>query len=161
MRKTIQLFFVLLSFIFVAGIAAASWHISLVPRVFNAKEQITIGGATVFAYVADTPVKRTRGLSGKSELALNEGMFFIFEYPTIPEFWMKDMFFPIDIVWIGEDKRVVATSDNLSPDSYPEVFSPQTPVMYVLEVPAGFVLKNGIKSGDEMVVRQKSALPAR
>ncbi len=153
MKKTIQLFFVLLSFIFVAGIAATAWRITLVSDVFSAKKQITIGNTAVFADIADTPSKRTQGLSGRKELSQSGGMLFIFDYPTIPKFWMKDMLFPIDIIWIGENKHVVSVSENLPPDSYPEVFSPQGPIKYVLEVSAGFALKNNIKNGDEVTVR--------
>jgi len=90
------------------------------------------------------------GLSGRKSLNEKQGMLFVFYKPEIRNFWMKDMLFPIDIIWIGEDLRVVYIKKNASPDSFPEIFTSDFPAQYVLEVSAGFSEKNNLKVGDKM-----------
>src|SRR5882672_5260542 len=68
------------------------------------KTTIAAPGGTIQAYNADTDALRTLGLSGHSPLAADEGMLFIFPAPGEYGFWMKDMLFPLDLVWIAADK---------------------------------------------------------
>lgn len=107
-----------------------------------------IGATTVAIEIAETPAELTKGLSGRPALEENSGLFFIFPYAASHGIWMKEMNFPIDIIWLNENFQIVAIKKNATPDSYPEVFTPPTPALYVLEVPAGFVLKNKIFVGD-------------
>ena len=60
------------------------------------------------------------------------------------------MLFPIDIIWIDANKKVIEVSENASPESYTNTFSPVSPAMYVLEVPAGTYSKNNIHQGDRV-----------
>ena len=64
------------------------------------KHTIIIGEKDILVEVADTVAKRTKGLSGKETLPENEGLFFIFKEIGKHPFWMKDMRFPVDIIWI-------------------------------------------------------------
>ena len=114
---------------------------------------VTVGSATVTVVVADTEALRTQGLSGKRSLAANEGMLFIFENPGVYGFWMKDMYFPIDIIWIDTNWKVSDISPGVDPNTYPQAFFPKKPVRYVLEVPSGFAKEHGISVG--MVVTRK------
>lgn len=98
---------------------------------------VYVDGKPIFATVVDIPEARAKGLSGRNSLAANKGMLFIFPDDGIYGFWMKDMLFPIDIVWISADKRVVHVDSGVSPITYPRVFEPPLPVRYVLELPAG------------------------
>ena len=109
---------------------------------------IKISGYKIVAEIANTEEKRERGLSGRKNLPEDTGMIFIFEIPTRYSFWMKDMRFPLDIIWIDENKKIVAISENISPSTYPNSFSPTDPVKYVLEVNAGWAEKNGVEVGD-------------
>jgi uncharacterized membrane protein (UPF0127 family) len=114
-----------------------------------------IGGQRLSVDVATTGKDKSRGLSGRESLASNEGMLFVFENPGQYPFWMKDMNFPIDIIWIGEDLRVVYVKNNATPESYPEAFGPSGSAgsaKYVLEVAAGFSDKNNLKIGDSAVL---------
>jgi len=61
---------------------------------------------------------------------------------------MKEMHFPIDIIWINEEKRVIGLDRDVPPESFPEVFYPPSPVKYVLELNSGSVEKYGIDIGD-------------
>lgn len=110
--------------------------------------KITVGGTDIVTEIADTDAKRARGLSGRDVLGENEGMFFIFEKLDTYGFWMKEMNFPIDIIWVGEDMRVLGITKNISPDTYPKVFYPPAPTQFVLETPAGFVQLHNIEKGD-------------
>jgi uncharacterized protein len=83
-------------------------------------------------------------------LGENKGMLFVFEKPGIHGFWMKDMNFAIDIVWIGQDKRVVQIMEHIAPETFPKVFSPREPIQYVLEVNAGWARKSNIQLGDRI-----------
>lgn len=100
--------------------------------------------------VADTEKLRTLGLSGRNSLCPSCGMLFKFDRPSRYGFWMKDMKFPIDIVWINAEKRIIGVENSASPDSYPTVFYPTEPVLYVLELPAGVVVKRHIDIGQEV-----------
>ena len=108
---------------------------------------ITINNTRILARVADTPEKMATGLSGALSLPENNGMLFVFESPEIYSFWMKDMNFPIDIIWIDENFRVLDITKNLEPKTYPKKFSSEKPILYVLEVNAGFSDARNIQKG--------------
>jgi uncharacterized membrane protein (UPF0127 family) len=99
-------------------------------------------------YVADTAALRERGLSGRKGLAENEAMLFVFDNIGRPGFWMQDMLFSIDMLWLDSTKRVVYIVPNIGPETYPKVFKPPTDAQYVLEVSAGNAAKIGIQVGD-------------
>lgn len=109
---------------------------------------IFINGARIEVEIADSLRERTSGLSGRDGISQNEGMLFIFNEPDYYSFWMKDMKFPIDIIWISEDKKIVDITKNILPESYPAVFKPASSARYVLEVNAGFSNTSEIKIGD-------------
>ncbi len=112
---------------------------------------LSIGETSIQIEIADEPAELSRGLSGRESLGEDEGLLFIFDKPGIYPFWMKEMHFPIDIIWIGEDMRVVDITRSATPESYPKTFSPSTPVPYVLEVNANFSDRENIKPGDEVI----------
>lgn len=118
------------------------------------KPTINLKGKTILVDIADNESLRKTGLSGRKDLNDNEGMLFVYETKTVPIFWMKDMLFPIDIIWI-EDNYVVNISKNApapapgtSDASLPR-YAPLKPINYVLEVTAGFSDKNNIEPGDQ------------
>lgn len=95
----------------------------------------------------DTDAARQKGLSGRDSLPSNAAMLFIFDTDDHWGIWMKDMKFPIDIIWLDKDYTVVDIKENASPESYPDVFRPRVPARYVLEVNAGVVSNNAILIG--------------
>ncbi len=117
---------------------------------------LTIGSKTISIEIAKTAESRTKGLSGRSALTENNGMLFVFDRQDIlPTFWMKDMLIPIDIIWINDEKvakidKDVKAPDKNTPDNKLPTYAPNTPIDYVLEVPAGFSDKNNIKIGDSV-----------
>lgn len=119
-------------------------------ELLSTKRAIVVGATVVKVELADTYEKRIQGLSGKKELAKNNGMLFIFDKSGLYGIWMKDMNFAIDIIWFNEFKEVIHFVENATPESYPETFTPPSASIYILEVPAGFVDGNHIKIGDSI-----------
>lgn len=105
--------------------------------VEDSVSQVTIAGTELQVIVMDTPELRVQGLSGRESLSQYDAMLFVFPEPDQYGFWMKDMRFAIDIVWIDESMRVIDITKNLTPDTYPQTFKPKFPSMYMLELPAG------------------------
>ena len=103
--------------------------------------------------IAKTPLEQTRGLSNHPPLAENEGMLFEFPDKQIRRFWMKEMLFPLDIIWIN-DSRIINISKNLPPEgSTPiKIYSSITPADAVLEINAGVSDKYGFKTGDQVSI---------
>ena len=109
---------------------------------------IQLKGQTIRVSVTDTGASRERGLSGRRALAQDEGMLFVFPKDGKYAFWMKDMHFPIDILWLAADGGVVYMAQNVSPDSFPRTFRPDVLARYVLELPAGYAKEYNITIGD-------------
>lgn len=111
---------------------------------------ITLGeNVAVKVEVADTPQTREKGLSGRESLAAGEGMLFIFPAPDTYIFWMKDMKFPIDIIWIRDREIVDIITDVPVPVPNQELstYFPKFPADKVLEAGAGFAAAHGLRVG--------------
>ena len=102
--------------------------------------------------IANSPQERSLGLSNRSKLETGFGMYFVQPVRELSSFWMKDMRFPIDIIWIdrgvivGIDKNCLVPKDQ---NNIPTFKSPKE-VTNVLEVDAGFSDQNNIKVGDQV-----------
>lgn len=120
----------------------------------TASSTVTVGTTSISVEVADDPAERMQGLSGRSALPEGDGMLFIFEYENNWGIWMKDMRFPIDIVWAGSDGEILTIAHKVSPQTYPNAFYPSSPTArYVLELPAGYAKAHGIAEGMRLVVQ--------
>ncbi len=111
---------------------------------------ITVNEQVLFADVSTTNEQRTKGLTVKDALAENEAMLFVFDNEAKHRFWMKDMKFPIDIMWIGSDKTVIDIENSVQPCSYGllcSTYEPEGDSLYVLETAGGFAQRYGIVKG--------------
>jgi len=117
------------------------------------KAIVEIGGREISVEIADEPDEQVQGLSGREGLPENEGMLFVFERPGFYKFWMKEMRFAIDVVWIGADWKIVGVSRNVLPESYPGAILPPARAQYVLELDAGLAAKYGLKPGDNVILK--------
>jgi len=111
---------------------------------------LKVGGASFNIEVASTPSAKIKGLSNRDSLAEGvDGMLFIFPNPTSQFFWMKDMRFSLDMVWI-RDNKVIGFEQNVSPDEGPDyaLYHSNEPADMVLELFAGEVKRNNIQAGD-------------
>lgn len=108
---------------------------------------VTLNNVTLVADIADTNDKRTKGLAVKDALNETEGMLFVFSTEREHSFWMKDMKFPIDIIWIDEDHEVVHVEHSLEPcipDEFCKPYNPNRNSLYVLETVSGFAQKYNV-----------------
>lgn len=115
------------------------------PAVSADRGTFSIEDVTISIEIADTPALRQHGLSNHAPLGPLEGMLFIFDKPNRYSFWMKEMLFPIDILWLDSEMQVVYIKENVDPSTYPESFTPTHDAVYVLEVPSGFAAKHDIQ----------------
>ncbi|MFH1441384.1 MAG: DUF192 domain-containing protein [Candidatus Omnitrophota bacterium] len=114
-------------------------------------QKVCINKVCIGVELADTPEKRQLGLMFRKRLDVNKGMLFIFEQEGAYSFWMKNMNFSLDLIWIGQDDKVVDVRCNILPcNDLCESIIVEKPAKYVLEVNAGFVRKNSIKQGDKI-----------
>lgn len=124
-------------------------------RMTDTKEAaVTIRDHRFRTEVMDTMATRAQGLSGREGLPRDEAMLFIFDQPAEQGFWMKDMRFPIDILWFRGD-RLVGIQKNVQPEPGVSVFSltiyrSPEPVDRVLEINAGLSEEYGFSPGDIM-----------
>lgn len=113
-----------------------------------AAASLQIGGQTVRLEIAQDDAEWEAGLSGRAGLPLHTGLWFAFRDTAYHGIWMKDMRFPIDILWLDTALRIVGIKENARPDSYPSIFRPPQPARYVLEIAAGFCAAHGVHLGD-------------
>jgi len=142
-------------FVFGLIIGVLVLFISYVNQSLRLK-QVAIGDVVFTVDVADTPDLRAVGLSGRTGIERNQGMLFLFDKPDLYGFWMKDMLFPIDIIWI-RDKQVVGVTEDLplSASEFPPVFYAPSFIDAALEIRAGEVRVREIMVGDQVVFLNK------
>ena len=112
----------------------------------------TSTGEEIPVEVADTLKKRSLGLGERTSLKKGWGMLFVFEKRKPHRFWMKDMQFPLDIIWL-DNHRIVHIIHNAKPANSldePEVMISPVPVNFVLEIAAGRATKLRLKTGQRM-----------
>lgn len=110
--------------------------------------KLHINNQTLNVEVVSSDFDRMKGLGNRKELAKDTGMLFIFDSEDIHGIWMRDMQFPIDILWLDKNMQVIAMKENVSQWTYPLMFYPNKPAKYVLEINAGAAKRYDIKVGD-------------
>lgn len=143
MKKYIISFFILF-----LVVVAVIWHIST--RIYspngNRIEKVSIGDYVFYAEVVSSGEKLQKGLGGRENLCENCAMLFKFPQLEKYSFWMKDMQFPLDIIWL-RNREVVHIEKNVSKD-FSGILAPQTEADQVVELNAGVVDKAEIKEGE-------------
>ncbi|MCL4501540.1 MAG: DUF192 domain-containing protein [Deltaproteobacteria bacterium] len=109
---------------------------------------VTVGKVKVKAEVVGTPEKLYLGLGKRPSLPEGQGMLFVMPQRQIQVFCMRDMRFALDFIWLAPG-RVAGLTRNVSPRDQEACYRSPEPVNYVLEVPAGFCDRHGIKVGDK------------
>ena len=126
---------------------------------------ITLGDASFTMELAVTPDQRAQGLSGRASLAPGTGMLFVYKNEVSPRFWMKEMRFPLDMVWIDARCTVADVTHDVPPPAPDQAlgglptYSPSVPVQYVLEINAGEAKSAGLRRGDPVEFQGISACP--
>ena len=114
------------------------------------RAKVSIEGFELSAEIPVTGELMSKGLSVKDQLRENESMLFIFEEPLRHTFWMKDMKFPIDIIWLDSNGKIVHIEENLMPCPLVLIcpsYAPNADSQYVLETIAGFAQRHNISLG--------------
>ncbi len=114
------------------------------------ESSLVIADQHYHATVLRTEAELQKGLSGTKSLPDDQAMLFVFPYSNQWSIWMKDMNYPIDIVWLDARSQVVHTVKNAQPSSYPERFTPGVSARYVIELSSGTVERIGIENGDSV-----------
>jgi hypothetical protein len=99
---------------------------------------------------ATTTALQQLGLGNRASLPADEGMLFIFATPGNYGFWMKDMHFSIDMIWMDSNFVITHIAPDVSPDTYPASFYPNQNSSYVLEANAGYSQNNNLSVGETL-----------
>ena len=113
---------------------------------------ITPKGVSIPVEVSDTPEKRSLGLGKRDKLENGWGMLFVFEKRIPHSFWMKNMRFSIDIIWL-DNQRIVELAENVPPPQEgesPKVMEPRFPSNFVLELESGRARALGLNVGQKL-----------
>ena len=112
----------------------------------------TTTGEEIPVEVADTLKKRSLGLGKRAYLKKGWGMLFVFEKRKPHRFWMKDMQFPLDIIWLDNHRivHIIHNAKPSNPNDEPEIMTSPVPVNFVLEIAAGRAAKLRLKTGQRM-----------
>jgi uncharacterized membrane protein (UPF0127 family) len=105
--------------------------------VYRNDKTVTINGTSFKTEVTKTKEEYEKGLGGRPCILPDQAMLFSYTKPLSIKMWMKDMKFPIDIVWLGPDKKVAGIEVGVKPSTYPDLFvNKDHPAQYVLELKA-------------------------
>jgi uncharacterized membrane protein (UPF0127 family) len=133
--------------------------ISILFYILNLKPQPTsianINNNKINIEKATTLLERTKGLSFRKSFNENQAMLFVYPKEDYLSFWMVDMNFALDIIWLNKNCKVIYIEKNIQPcpsrNQCPAV-TPNKPAQYVLEVVSGFTEKHNISIGDTLEV---------
>lgn len=139
--------------IFVIIIVLAYLSFGTLQQTGKTEKTADIKGNSIQLEISDNDPARIKGLSDRDSLPSNKGMLFIFPKAEIYQFWMKNMRFPIDIIYLNDDKVITIydsvpafESDKKTPNL--TLYSPKQPSNRVLELNAGKAKEFGLQEGD-------------
>jgi uncharacterized membrane protein (UPF0127 family) len=118
-------------------------------------KSLTINDHTWTIETVSTPEALEKGLSGRESLAADSGMYFVFNDLTERTFWMKNMKFPLDIVFIKDDEIIKVDYDAMPEGDNPQNFYySKEAVNRVLEINNGDAMKYNLKPGDKVTINE-------
>lgn len=147
---------------------ARKWHLVLLVaiiivaagfKIYSSlwtERTVRLGGEDLRVLVADTPSHRAAGWSNRKDMGRYGGMLFVFPASGQHTMVMREMLFPLDIIWI-DDRRIVDMAPNLAPEREKSeaeltLYSARLPSTLVLELPVGFIGAHGLKIGDTIEI---------
>ncbi len=150
MKNSKKIIFSTFFLIIILIIFFAYIHFNVMSIYGNKIRKIKIKNEVFRIEVVDTIKKKEKGLGGRKSICNNCGMMFVFFDSKYHYFWMKDMQFPLDIVWL-KDGKVVGIEKNIPHDSY-EILHPNVHFDLVIEFPANKMEEIDLKVGDEISI---------
>ena len=130
----------------VTDITAEDYAMPALPKARVVLTDAFGGAHQVVVEIAATKDARTRGLMWRSSLPEGVGMLFIFPLEEDLSFWMKNTLIPLDMIFIGKDRKIVGIQERAEPRTLSARPS-GAPAQFVLEVPGGWSEKIGLKPG--------------
>lgn len=157
MKRIVFLYLILIA-ILAAVIFFRSGFFNRQPSIKSDEPQISIDSKNFKLLLAKSEDEQIKGLSNREAIDQNTGMLFIFKEKDFYPFWMKNMKFPIDIIYISDNKVVdiyqnVKPQENETDTSKIRIYRPKEKANYVLEMNAGKAKENNIKIGDEVAIK--------
>lgn len=119
-----------------------------------------VGRLGIDLEIADDSYKRAKGLMYRKKMQKNKGMLFMFSSERRYSFWMLNMRFSIDLIWLDRSMHVVDITKEAMPAHSifgSRSYSPSTPAMYVIEARSGFAASSRIKPGNKIRINFKRA----
>jgi len=154
MKKTVIIYILIIFVIFSAFIIysqAASdnfWKSNLIQIDLPNKKSVRVK-------LAETIEEHQRGLSNIKDMQGFDGMLFRFKEAQQVSFWMNEMFFPLDIIYLNGNKEIAEIHEDMTPCLSTEVCQPipslKNNINYVLELDAGEARLNNLKINQKLV----------
>lgn len=154
MKKLIAVYVALIIAVILLALVRTGGNITL-PNLFKGSAEAQVGDKKISLILAKSDKDRMKGLSGRNNLPEDRGMLFLFEKKGEYGFWMRDMKFSIDIIYIDDNTVVYLIENAPAGGQAPNltVYTPDTPVNRVLELNAGSAKKYDIKKGTKIIFR--------
>ncbi|MEI6528720.1 MAG: DUF192 domain-containing protein [bacterium] len=130
------------------GIATSS------ASIVGTSGRVSVKKNTWVVEIVKSELARENGLSNRLVLRQQQGMFFVFDAMDKHLFWMKNMLFPLDIIFIDDQWKIVEIDSNVASNSYPNSFGGKVKSQYVLEINAGEAELYNLKIGDKVSLSQ-------
>jgi len=110
---------------------------------------IAMEGRCITLEKADNESKREQGLSYRNSMPATQGMLFVFDRPEEQCFWMKDMKYSLDLIWLDQNKRIIDVKEHVAPETYPQSFCVGNS-KYVIELNSGVYKKTHLSIGQKL-----------
>lgn len=116
-----------------------------------------LGEKEVDLLLARTNAERSKGYMFRRYIPKNQGMLFVYKYPHIMSYWMKNTMLPLDLVLLSSDLKVVEFILKMEPgygfqDAELKHYISKKPAKYAIEFNAGTVESLDIRIGDELKI---------
>ena len=114
---------------------------------------LSFGTEAVKMDALTTKQEQMKGYTNRTRPEDNHGFLYVLDKPSRYAYWMKNMLFTTDVVWLDGQLRVIDLKASVKPETYPDqIFEPIQPASYMLEFPDGFITRNRITIGDTVDV---------
>lgn len=151
--KKVLLIYGLLVLVILTVVVLRFRGIDLIPKIGGFNKTVTINEQTFRVEIADDEKEQTKGLSNRNSLDKDKGMLFIFPEKGKYSFWMKNVKFPLDIIYIS-DNKIVDIAKNAAPQEENAtnipIITPKDNANFVLEINGGLSDEYEFKIGDEV-----------
>lgn len=154
MKKLVIVYIVLIGALALLAIVRTGGSLPI-PNLFEGSAKAQVNNKTINLIVAKSEKDRMKGLSGRNSLSEDQGMLFVFEKKGKYGFWMRDMKFPLDIIYIDNETVVYLVENAPAATQAPTltIYKPDTDANRVLELNAGGAKKYGIKKGTKITFK--------